>query len=109
MQLGDALREKQLRLLRRGRDREAHAPHALHEIGTLARPLVEGFAVVRMSLEHLLFAVTDRLLGKRRHGQADGENRGNSSQTTKVQLSQIHKGGEFFTISQRWQRICDAA
>ena len=33
MQLRDALREKQLRLLRRGRDREAHAPHALHEIG----------------------------------------------------------------------------
>ena len=30
VQLGDALREKQLSLLHGGRDREAHAPHALH-------------------------------------------------------------------------------
>ena len=77
VQLGDPLREKQLSLLHGGRDREAHAPHALHEIGALAGALVEGFAVVRVALEHLLFTVTSRLPCNRRLGQVDGENRGN--------------------------------
>ena len=76
VQLGDALREKQLSLLHGGRDREAHAPHALHEIGALAGTLVEGFAVERVALEYLLFAINGLVFSDHRL-QADGENHGN--------------------------------
>ena len=77
VQLGDALGEKQLSLLHGGRDREAHAPHALHKIGALAGALVEGFAVERVALEQLLFAINGLVFSDHRLGQADGENRGN--------------------------------
>ncbi|GIT05334.1 MAG: hypothetical protein CM1200mP29_07450 [Verrucomicrobiota bacterium] len=97
MQLRDALREKQLRLLYRGCDREAYTPHAFHEIGALAGPLVKRFAVVGVALEYLVLTVDGRLFGNCRLGQAGGANRDDCPYHTKIQSSQYHKGGKFFT------------